>query len=562
MTLSAFHHLQKWLFLLLLLVCARPAFATNLNISNAQMISQDTSADTITFQFDISWDRSWRDSDNYDAVWVFIKYTTNSIGTFGSGVPALATNWSHTVLKTAGTNPSGFSPGSGTALEIVVPSDKRGLFLQRSAISAPGSVSTTSVQVVWDYAANGLSDTAANTLRMQFKVFGIEMVYIPQGGFYIGDGSDGTNGEFEWGGVSGSKPASVNSEGELFFGTSAAVSSIYYNSDRGSNDFFNGTIFTVAESYPKGFHAFYAMKYEISQGQYVNFLNTLSRPSQKNRTASDPVDAIPNYYVMSAESQLSRSNRNTITAPSASNGSHYPITFVAGRPYRAMNYMSWMDLAAFADWAALRPMSEIEYEKLCRGPLYPVDGEYAWGSTAIIFFDLSGAEDGTEYAEAGKSTGSPANYNNNTFANGDGGTGPWRVGAAPAGQGGTYGYADRANNASGYYGNADLSGNVWERTVTVGNSAGLNFAGTHGDGVLTEVNVGDTQMGYATNVDWPGIDATIQYGVTGALGGGQRGGSWATTSIAYLQISNRERAGVLNAARDSDFGGRLVRTAP
>ena len=44
------------------------------------------------------------------------------------------------------------------------------------------------------------------------------------------------------------------------------------------------------------------------------------------------------------------------------------------------NFLSWMDLAAYLDWAALRPMTELEFEKICRGPNPPIAGEYVWGT--------------------------------------------------------------------------------------------------------------------------------------------------------------------------------------
>jgi hypothetical protein len=94
---------------------------------------------TAKVRFDISWDNSWRTDINYDAAWVFIKYSTNA-----------GTSWNHATLKTSGTNPDGFSQGSGTALDIIVPSDKKGAFLRRS-VNGVGSISTNSLQFVWDY---------------------------------------------------------------------------------------------------------------------------------------------------------------------------------------------------------------------------------------------------------------------------------------------------------------------------------------------------------------------------------------------------------------------------
>jgi formylglycine-generating enzyme required for sulfatase activity len=38
--------------------------------------------------------------------------------------------------------------------------------------------------------------------------------------------------------------------------------------------------------YPVGFRGFYTMKYEISQVQYRDFLNTLTRAQQQERVAS------------------------------------------------------------------------------------------------------------------------------------------------------------------------------------------------------------------------------------------------------------------------------------
>ncbi len=49
----------------------------------------------------------------------------------------------------------------------------------------------------------------------------------------------------------------------------------------------------------------------------------------------------------------------------------------------ACDYLSWMDLCAYADWAGLRPMTELELEKACRGGgVSATAGDYPWGSTA------------------------------------------------------------------------------------------------------------------------------------------------------------------------------------
>jgi hypothetical protein len=47
----------------------------------------------------------------------------------------------------------------------------------------------------------------------------------------------------------------------------------------------------------------------------------------------------------------------------------------------ALSYVSISDMLAYLDWSGLRPMTELEFEKLCRGAyIPPIAGEYAWGS--------------------------------------------------------------------------------------------------------------------------------------------------------------------------------------
>ena len=56
--------------------------------------------------------------------------------------------------------------------------------------------------------------------------------------------------------------------------------------------------------------------------------------------------------------------------------------FVARAPARPANWVSWDDGIAFAAWARLRPMTEFEYTKACRGPSEPVAGDYPWGTSS------------------------------------------------------------------------------------------------------------------------------------------------------------------------------------
>ncbi len=545
---------------LCLLLFSRPAVANNVTLSNVELVDQDTSAETVGIEFDLSWSNAWKDSTNHDSVWAFAKYCTSNCSTNGV--------WSHATLKTAGVNPTGFSCGernSGAfmSLDLIVPSDKKGAFIQSASVGS-GTVDFQNVKLIWDYGQDGVSDSDATGGDTAIRVFVIEMVYVPQGGFYVGDGSAGTYGEIEHGPEAASMPGTISSEDALEFqnvtGTAAGLNQWFYNTDTGGDDAASGAVFQVGEPFPKGFKAFYAMKYEISQGQYRDFLNTLNRAAQKNRVAGDiSGDAIANYYVMSNNNSVV--NRQGIRAPGSGNGTTDPVAFgcdlngngvfdeAGDGEWVAMNYLSWMDLAAFADWAGLRPLTELEYEKLCRGSLYPVDGGYPWGTT-----DLTQAQGAV--SAAGQAGELAANAGNG-LANFDGaGTdvlGPLRSGFAA-----TSTTTERLTSGSGFYGAMDLSGNLWERTVTIGNSAGRGFSGTHGDGVLTTLS---SYEGNATNLDWPGISGTNSQGVTGAVGSGSRGGAWDSTITRYLEVSNREFAGTTNVAREAGLGGRLGRTA-
>lgn len=60
-----------------------------------------------------------------------------------------------------------------------------------------------------------------------------------------------------------------------------------------------------------------------------------------------------------------------------------PLNIVVNEPddgaWVSANDLSWMDGAVLADWAALRPFTELEFEKAARGPVVPVADEFAWG---------------------------------------------------------------------------------------------------------------------------------------------------------------------------------------
>jgi hypothetical protein len=176
-------------------------------------------------------------------------------------------------------------------------------------------------------------------------------------------------------------------------------------------------------------------------------------------------------------------------------------------------------------------MSELEFEKMARGPLSAVAGEYAWGgASGTRATSISNAVSGTERAQSGANV----SYGDHAAVQG-----PLRVGSFG------YGASSREAAGAGYYGVMDLSGSLWDRVVTIANSSGRSFNGArHGDGILDA-------SGDANVSTWP---------PTSGSGAGFRGGSWYDAA-SLSRTSDRTRAAVISASRDNTTGGRGVRIA-
>jgi formylglycine-generating enzyme required for sulfatase activity len=522
-----------------LALSAGPAQASNLQLSNLDEVSANAAAGTITFSFNVTQDNSWRNQTNYDAIWMFMKYSTDGGAT-----------WRHASMAGSGVNPSGFSIPTQfqSQFEILVPSDQKGFFLQRSG-QASGKVALTGVQFVWNYALDGLSASAAQDANTLHTIYGIEMVYIPQGAFYAGDGSPNASTEYAF--TQGSTVAAAwYVQNESAIQTTGGASGTYYYQNTGAkgDEFPSGASFLIPASFPKGYGAFYLMKYELTEGQWVAFFNTLPAAAKPFRdiTSGNPRTGGKNSQAVV--------NRNTVLWNSALAASAASTS----RPARPISYLSWPDVAAYAGWAALRPVTELEYEKAARGMDNPaVPGEFVWGTTS---FTAPGAGDITANAdETGAETLSDtANINSNALAwtSGDGRaggpaagqTGPLRVGIFAAST--TNSTNPRISSGAGFYGNMELSGNLAEPVVTVGRPEGLNFQGTNGTGNLTP-------MGFATNADWPGMDSTVANGVDGTVGIGYRGGDFQSPNSTVYATSARTYA-----VKDPDSQGCLERYDP
>ena len=643
-----------------LMISTNISVANNISISNVSLTGQNTdagvnnSANYSLVQFDLSWENSWRTSsapNNWDAAWVFVKYkvsgnyvsasgasssgttiTVSSTTGLRVGMPVSKTGGSGTIAAgtvvtaitdathfTVSAAPSPVLSGSvvvtGTAIwehatlnstghtapggsTITSASDGTGAFIYLST-DGTGTNTWTSAQLRWNYGVNGVADGAS----MDIKVFAIEMVYVPTGSFYAGDGTISTtniafkNGQFTNNGstaayqiTSESVPATLGgASGDMMNNNTTGMAS------GDADDFNNTTQQTLPTAFPKGYNAFYCMKYEISQQGYVDFLNSLTQTQATTRK------------------ETAATNRYAITG--AAIGS-----YATTNPYVACNDLSWADVAAYLDWSGLRPMTELEFEKACRGTLAAVANECAWGTvgfagSAYTLSNSSASNEviatnyypsgGSDYVSAAGATGSgtlitvgstvglvygmPVSVTAGTGAFAAGtfvtniasattfyvqappitalsggavvtgsaicgnvaftGTTP-SAGAinGPVREGifaGTSGNTGRITAGATYYGIMEMSGNVFERSVTVGNTTGRSFTGTHGDGALDNT-------GAANATTWPGMDA---------IGVGFRGGDWHF-GYSRLHVSDRYNSTTIQSTNGVGSGGRGVRLEP
>jgi formylglycine-generating enzyme required for sulfatase activity len=413
-----------------------------------------------------------------------------------------------------------------------------GAFIYSDATGLFPTFSKTGVQLCWKYGDNNIDDNA----WVDIQVFAIEMVFVPQAAFNVGTGGT-ESGSFTNGYWTSGATIALPIASEAALNIAQSTGSLWGTSSTGNNTI--GDAGTLPAAFPKGYGAFYCMKYEISQQQYVDFLNNIKTAQSSFRYAS------------------------------GSNVDRYAITvsnwiYSTTNPYVACNNLSWGDLAAYLDWSGLRPMTELEFEKACRGVASEIGNEYAWGNTVLtqnINLNNANLANETGSATANCEYGSGTSYYYN------GGYESWWVPDGPAMypmRVGVFATATSGRVEAGatFYGILDMSGNVRERAITVGNPEGRSFAGTHGDGEL-DVTTGDANV-----TSWPATSAT---------GVGFRGGNWFQQS-PYLRVSDRQEAAYTNAGRYEvtyawiiyhyptyplgsktlwlDFGGRGVRSAP
>jgi formylglycine-generating enzyme required for sulfatase activity len=521
--------------------------------------------------FDLAWGHSWRTAwevpeeqhggkgklslENWDAAWVFVKFRKSG-----------ADGWSHATLSPLA---SDHAAPAGAKIDIGLSDDgKRGLgaFVYRSAPGS-GPVDWKRVKIRWQHAGDGVGKLAkvvvvpdvvpvlkpdtgtpqepdekpdpldndamgalfaaadkaskgAKSDTLEVRVLVIGMVYVPEGAFWVGDGTtNGVAAQFSTGKTTA--PFRIASEAAITLGGDAADALGNRDGAGGFDDFSAGTVQALPAPFPKGFAAFYCMKQELTQGQVASFLNTLSSGQQ------GAMKGLPG----------GGNNRIGIAEPGT------PAVYGTATPYQVCDGLACGESLAYAAWAGLRPMTELEFEKACRGPLKPVAGEFAWGTDKAVGTNSKDTPpDGYALKNAGKpdetvtwvgGNGPDATHGNaawiGTMVQSDpihhGGQGlasnainrPLRAGIFATPQ------SDRVSAGASYWGIMEMSGNVREPVVTVGTLRGRRFAGLHGDGTQSELS------------DWHALGEGLKY---------RGGGFWRGEGKNSLRVSDRSVDGV------------------
>jgi formylglycine-generating enzyme required for sulfatase activity len=407
----------KKLFPIFCALCLNSGYSNHLDITNIEVSENENHIDVL---FTLSWDYAWNNAKNHDAVWVFFKF--------------LQPDARYVHAKVA---PTGHRLMEDRSPEVILPTfetpgDQMGIFISPSKIYRGNIEWRVSVRL--DPEIKSLENL--EIYRAKIQVNALEMVYVPESGFYVGNSNNdtlllretaalymsGSNGEHNG-------PYHVNSEGNtitignkpgnLFYQSEATN----YNGDQGGS---------LGPGFPKGVKAFYIMKYELTQGQYVDFLNSLTTYNSHVRANFGG----KNYYTL----------RGTVRVDKGE--------YFAEKPNRPANFVSWDDGLAYADWAGLRPMTELEYIKAGRGPEVYDFFEFPWGTNNKDQLSRFVDNEGDLVFRKGLDEGKLTDENR-----------------------GTYG--------ASYYWVMDLAGSLWERVITIGHPKGRSFAGTHGDGDLS-----------------------------------------------------------------------------
>ncbi len=329
----------------------------------------------------------------------------------------------------------------------------------------------------------------------------------------------------------------------------------------------------VSKDYPKGYKGFYVMKHEVTQSAYADFLNCLAWDQQVRLVYSPTSTGIlpsSNVGTMYGATVLTAAN-SRMNLKIREKGVDGPAVFGCSlktadwteEDWNAENnggnvpmfHLAWTDIAAYLDWACLRPMTELEYEKACRGDQKRMYNEYAWGQPYLPS-RVSGVNDKnlpTEdpipaVANYAQPEGGSLAAHSAAIAN------YWPVRA------GSFARSETTREEAGaaYWGILNLSDNVPERVINISTVQGRAYTGEHGDGNIRANGLADV-------LNWPSLDAPLAASNARALGTGYKGIDVNALTI-YVPRTVSYRGGIDAANynqnhRDYWTGCRGVRTA-
>lgn len=523
--------MKRFIFLLALLLPATLCIkANNIQITNVTTV---ITGSVVQVQFDLSWENSWRTAgtNNWDGAWVFLKFKDND-GT-----------WKHLKFTT---NNNVIPAGYTTTFPFNDSESGIGMMIHRSA-NGFGNVNLVGVKAgITSYP--GIYD---------IKAFAIEMVYIPQGSFWVGDGETGFNSNGYYMGFTPQVSYQITGSGSSV--TLGAIGGTLH-------DNIDGSATATLTGFPSGYAAHWMMKYELSQDGWVQFLNCLTYVQQVNHIGGNPtvVGAYANLNHTGGRIRVITAGVNNTTPAVFGNDADLDLVFNEANDgqWNAMSGVNWIDIAAWLDWAGLRPMTELEFEKACRGQASPQNNEFAWGTSTIASYPYTISNNFQNNSAITNYSSTEGNANTIVTSDTGGTFGSLRNGIF------ANSLSTRISSGAGYYGVMELSGNLSETCVSTANAAGRSYTGRHGNGTLTD-------SGYADENYWPGINgnniATTANGVFGGVTGVNnpvgcifRGGNYTSTSTNTMKISQRNSTNLLaptSLNRVSGVGIRGVREA-
>ncbi len=444
------------------------AYANNIQLDTCWIVERDTIAGYYTIGFTLSWENSFRDSINYDAAWIFVKYRKSSAGD----------TFFHATLDTIDASHQVWSV---TPMVVDASFEKNnwgtGVMIYRTD-TANTDIVCDSVHLRWYY-TRGQSMTNADSCTA-LRVFGIEMVYVPEGKFFVGDQHSSHYGFYRYNKIE-YPPYQILSEDSIKMGTNEGDLWAEHAISTG----------ILPSAFPKGYAPFYLMRYETTQGQYRDFLMTLD--------SSTAVSLYPGGYG-SGRIYL----RHLGNVYGCDGNGNAVLDEPDDGEWVSCYFLEENMILAYLDWAGLRPMTELEFEKACRGPKYPVANEYAWGT--------NGWTSGTsvEFACTDSERVIPAaancNYNLSGYYQ-------VRVGAYAEPNG------NRIESGISFYGAVDMSTNGWEPVILITSS---NFTGVHGDGVLSTTPGWPTPV-FKRTIESDLMDGAVSYRWFSSAAGTARG---------------------------------------